>query len=808
MDKFFIQAAFKSLDEIDLEENKRIKQALIESRLNEKKKREAKLLAKGEHLKTCAGDPDINTAAFNHATDVGASSPSTGLGEAVNDKYIIQRYGRWNYIIINPHNGLALRTGDNVDYRKPQTKDNKVLFFKSEDEAQKYIDDHSLNKEELDEKLPRDLAKAYKNSELSKHGERIVDDPKLSDKEKEVLRLKSYFKHNVSPIDFENASYEEISKEEALKYAKPSKLWQLVLLFKTKYNDSVEAIRFDKKGKALNQIEIYPYYKNKDGRITELSTQMPIKELINRASKIYLTDEQEHINDKYFEDTVRVDDPTKKIIANMFSDPIESIYRAENNLISPLDQRKNILDYIEELKRRIARKEESLRYYKKYEKRYEDDDSWHKMIFNLETELKEFKEKLRIANSLRSKKITPQEFHQRKEIIDKRDPEDRNQYYNTKLSQIRSLKANLKNKLKEFEEKSDTYLQGDSYKKTWDYKYYTQRIAELEEQIKKIQDDIARYNKHLSEIDKQAIDDRLSKELEDSYDLIKQLNSQLTSLGGKSMINEDVEKNKFNLNDPEDVKEAIERKDNPEKEEDLVIIHPMLDHKKPSPGNAILTCKDCNEVFYFDKNELKQDEEDPTVYNKDIQCQNCGAQDGYDYVGDVSLKDTEPAKDAVREREDIEHDDFVDEEAPTESNEQEENKDLEPVDNYEEPEEIVEESFDKLANKYFNKVYENIDSYKTTDISLVDRNKYLVEGVLTDNKKKEEKISFLLETFRRNKNTLVFSGQIKSLVEGKAPFKFIGRLTGNKLLFESMKYRYVEEINHDKLLVEGFEKNK
>lgn len=38
-----------------------------------------------DFMKKEAGDPDVNTAAFNHATDVGASSPTTGLGEDLND---------------------------------------------------------------------------------------------------------------------------------------------------------------------------------------------------------------------------------------------------------------------------------------------------------------------------------------------------------------------------------------------------------------------------------------------------------------------------------------------------------------------------------------------------------------------------------------------------------------------------------------------------------------------------------------------------------------------------------------------------
>lgn len=210
MDKFFIQAAFKSLDEIDLEENKQIKQALVESRLKEKalreKKRKKYPLAKGEHLNTCAGDPDINTAAFNHATDIGASSPSTGLGESDEGKY----------------------TKNNIEGLKP-----------------------------LDEKLPRDLARAYKSysSPLSRYADRLyVDRERASEEDKHnmVAKLSDYQTYNLSPIDFENASYQEITKDEAMKYAKPKKCWQLVLVFG---KASPSAIRFDKNGKALNAID-------------------------------------------------------------------------------------------------------------------------------------------------------------------------------------------------------------------------------------------------------------------------------------------------------------------------------------------------------------------------------------------------------------------------------------------------------------------------------------------------------------------------------------------------------------------------
>ena len=312
MDKFFIQAAFKSLDEIDLEENKQIKQALVESRLKEKALRERKRkkypLAKGEHLNTCAGNPDINTAAFNHAADVGASSPSTGLGE-------------------------------DIEGSKP-----------------------------LDEKLPKDLAKAYKGSPASLYAGRLPvnkADPSEEGKHNMAAQLQDYRKSNLSPIDFENASYQEITEDEAMKYATPKKCWQLVLVFG---EDHPRVVRFDKNGKALNAFDLNwgDHYTAPNGHATTRVTRIPVRELIKRATKIYLTDEQNHLNDKYFENNKVNADPDERAVDNLLPSYLSHINSEENNLISPNDtylRRKQVED---KYKGRLKRAERDIKMYQGY----------------------------------------------------------------------------------------------------------------------------------------------------------------------------------------------------------------------------------------------------------------------------------------------------------------------------------------------------------------------------------------------------------------------------------------------------------
>lgn len=291
MDKFFIQAAFKSLDDIDKKGNEEIKKALLESRNRERAKRKLKRkpypLAKGEHLNPCAGNPDINTAAFNHAADVGASSPTTGLGENNEGKYIVRRYGRWHYIIINPENGLALRVGDKVDYEKPESPDNKILFFKSKDEAQKYIDQELSDSKSLEEKLPKDLSKAYRNTKV--YARKDTFRP-----ERDISRP-----HKLTPYDYENSDYKEITKEEALKYRnKPKERYKLRVIVNG-IDGQPHVVIFNKDGKIISDFKVslrdFPSTRKFNDTLNYIR-YYSFTDIINGADKIYETDEDSHPN--------------------------------------------------------------------------------------------------------------------------------------------------------------------------------------------------------------------------------------------------------------------------------------------------------------------------------------------------------------------------------------------------------------------------------------------------------------------------------------------------------------------------------
>lgn len=418
----------------------------------------------------------------------------------------------------------------------------------------------------------------------------------------------------------------------------------------------------------------------------------------------------------------------------------------------------------------------------------------------------------RIEHQLGLERAERRENQRRSDISASRDAKDYINYYlenrlhmSWSVFILHLLSALSKISEKLFETK---YTNPDNYDQSG-YFANKKKVRELENQINDLQNQINSLQKELDDYKAKISDpeaaktaqDEFNKQLEplvDMFNRITDMRKQILDKSKKSStgsVTEAVEKTHFNLNDQEDVEEAKKVRSEKGEKDDLIIIHPMLNHKKPEPGNAILGCKACDEVFYLDKNELKQDPDDPDTYNKDMKCENCGAEDGYTYIGDVATPDSASAEDAVEERKDIDADDFSD------------NDDKEMDDS--EPEEIVEESFDRLINGYLNKVYENANGYKTTKISEQGRNQYLMEGIVhMDNK--DIKTSFLIELMQRDSKNMIFKGSNAMLTESRSPFKFIGRINKGKILFESMKYRYIENLG-DKdhtYLVEGLESNK
>ena len=104
--------------------------------------------------------------------------------------------------------------------------------------------------------------------------------------------------------------------------------------------------------------------------------------------------------------------------------------------------------------------------------------------------------------------------------------------------------------------------------------------------------------------------------------------------------------------------------------------------------------------------------------------------------------------------------------------------------------EFDEESFDNLGESYLKKVYENVNSYKTTSVKSKD-NKIIVEGIIKFNSGKAKKTSFIFESYKVTRTgKLKFIGENVQITNGKKAFTITGNLTNNKFMTESLNYSY------------------
>lgn len=110
--------------------------------------------------------------------------------------------------------------------------------------------------------------------------------------------------------------------------------------------------------------------------------------------------------------------------------------------------------------------------------------------------------------------------------------------------------------------------------------------------------------------------------------------------------------------------------------------------------------------------------------------------------------------------------------------------------------EFDEESFDELGESYLKSIYENVDSYRTTNITNYN-DQIKVEGVIKFDTGSERKTSFIFESKDCTKSgKLRFIGENVEITNGKKAFTITGSLNENKFITESFNYNY-KTINED-----------
>lgn len=98
--------------------------------------------------------------------------------------------------------------------------------------------------------------------------------------------------------------------------------------------------------------------------------------------------------------------------------------------------------------------------------------------------------------------------------------------------------------------------------------------------------------------------------------------------------------------------------------------------------------------------------------------------------------------------------------------------------------------FDGLGESYLKRVYENVDSFKTTS-SKIDGNFIKLEGIIGFKSGKKAKTNFTFESRLATKTgKLKFFGENAQFAKSKNAFILTGKLDGKKLIAESLTYNY------------------
>lgn len=264
-------------------------------------------------------------------------------------------------------------------------------------------------------------------------------------------------------------------------------------------------------------------------------------------------------------------------------------------------------------------------------------------------------------------------------------------------------------------------------------------------------------------------------------------------------------------------------------------------------GKVILHCPVCNSMVYKKLEDIVKDDVEELV-NVGEECPYCYTSEGFKVIGIVSPfeegKDEEDEQEDEKEdssEEEKESEEHIDEELTEEFEtvevatedqkvtldadddgkltiESEPVKDteeaevlapvptevadtIEETEGGEEPaddevdydvEDFDSDSFDELGEAYLKAVYENVSSYKTTDVSS-QGNTLVVEGLIKFNSGKMKPTKFVFEAKTATKNNkLRFIGENKNITRGRKAFTLTGTLNENKsFITERFNYNYM-----------------
>lgn len=261
---------------------------------------------------------------------------------------------------------------------------------------------------------------------------------------------------------------------------------------------------------------------------------------------------------------------------------------------------------------------------------------------------------------------------------------------------------------------------------------------------------------------------------------------------------ESLTESRFEIDDQKEIEQAKKVLDGKEEpvEKIVDVDASTVDELKDSyVGNVILQCPVCRTLIYKKPDAINKDEdssEEVAIYNKSESCPHCGSEDGFELVGQVAtldVKTDEPEATTGKEEQD---------EISVSTEEESENINKNNLPELEVEEEDIkfesfdENKFDNLLNEFLVSKFSNVKEYKTTDGSIDQKHNLTLEGILSYNSGKSEKLSFVFEpTNTLNENidfTVVFNGVCEKFSK-LGTFSLSGKICENSFNSEQLNIK-------------------
>ena len=105
-------------------------------------------------------------------------------------------------------------------------------------------------------------------------------------------------------------------------------------------------------------------------------------------------------------------------------------------------------------------------------------------------------------------------------------------------------------------------------------------------------------------------------------------------------------------------------------------------------------------------------------------------------------------------------------------------------------EEFDEESFNGLGESYLKRCYENVTSFKTSNITLNENKQFIIEGKIGFDSGNKKDTQFVFSTKSVGNGKLKLEGYNKQISKGKKTFKLNCSVNDKSLICESLNYNY------------------